>query len=135
MAESQTRISQEQAPGPISPSSSSSSSVEVVEGNNNAAASTSTVRQQEAASPATAGDNMNNNENANPDKLIKELLYSFASFHAIVTPVFITMLLSALAVVYINDEQTLAAGQASLSNTYEVVELEEGSTSQNLGAR
>jgi presenilin 1 len=53
------------------------------------------------------------------DLSIEELLYSSSSFHAIATPVSITMILSALCVVYINTEDTIQQGEAALSAAYE----------------
>jgi hypothetical protein len=76
----------------------------------------------------------NNDETGRGSKIIAELMYSFASFHAIVAPVSITMILSALAVVYINTEETREQGEAAFAQTYEVLELEEGDTSQNFAA-
>ena len=129
MSEShQASSSEEQAPEPVplSPSSTPDESARREADNNHN--TTNPPSNNEPSSSARS-------DQKDPNKLVKELMYSFASFHAIVSPVFITMLLSALAVVYINDEETLAAGQASLSNTYEVVDLDEGNSSQNLGAR
>jgi hypothetical protein len=65
-------------------------------------------------------------------KFLNELMYSFASYHAIVVPVSITMIVAALLVVYINTDETRAAGEASFANTYEAFDLEEGNSSQNL---
>jgi hypothetical protein len=69
-----------------------------------------------------------------PDNLLTELLYCVSSFHAIFTPVSITMILSALAVVNINTEETRAQGEAAYSQTYEVFDLEDGNSSQNFAA-
>jgi len=53
------------------------------------------------------------------DLSVEELLYSSSSYHAIATPVSITMILSALAVVFINTDETIAQGEAALSSAYE----------------
>lgn len=50
---------------------------------------------------------------------LEELMYSSSSFYAIVVPVSITMILSALAVVYINDANTLAQGAATMADAYQ----------------
>jgi len=50
---------------------------------------------------------------------LQELMYSSSSFYAIVVPVSFTMMLSALAVVYINNEATLAEGAATMANAYQ----------------
>ncbi|KAG7342280.1 presenilin [Nitzschia inconspicua] len=63
-----------------------------------------------------------------------EIMYSFESFRAIVSPVSITMILSALAVVFFNTEETLAAGEQAYANTYQIVDLQDGNNAQNLGA-
>eukprot|EP00529_Nitzschia_sp_RCC80_P012003 CAMPEP_0113505560 /NCGR_PEP_ID=MMETSP0014_2-20120614/35391_1 /TAXON_ID=2857 /ORGANISM="Nitzschia sp." /LENGTH=561 /DNA_ID=CAMNT_0000400899 /DNA_START=164 /DNA_END=1850 /DNA_ORIENTATION=- /assembly_acc=CAM_ASM_000159 len=49
---------------------------------------------------------------------LQELLYSTSAFYAIVVPVTITMVLSALAVVYVNDEATLEYGAAAMNAAY-----------------
>ena len=67
---------------------------------------------------------------------LEELLYSSASYHAIATPVSITMILSALAVVYINTEETIREGEEALSAAYEAFDNTAGgeaSTAQTLG--
>lgn len=66
--------------------------------------------------------------------LLNEILYCMASFQAIFTPVSITMILSALAVVNINTDETRAQGEAAYAQTYQVMDLEEGNSSQNLAA-
>lgn len=50
---------------------------------------------------------------------LEELLYSSASYHAIAIPVSITMILSALAVAYINTDESMQQGEQALSGTYE----------------
>lgn len=74
-----------------------------------------------------------NQENAG-SKFLSELAFSIASFHAVVVPVTITMILSALAVVYINTDETREQGAEVYSSTYEVIDLEEGNNSQNFAA-
>lgn len=64
---------------------------------------------------------------------LEELLYSSSSFHAIAVPVTITMILSALVVIYINTDETIEAGEDALS-VYETFHpSSEASTAQNLG--
>eukprot|EP00536_Pseudo-nitzschia_multiseries_P002229 jgi/Psemu1/322463/estExt_fgenesh1_pg.C_290046 len=50
---------------------------------------------------------------------LQELMYSSSSFYAIVVPVSITMVLSALAVVFINNEATMEEGAASMAEAYQ----------------
>eukprot|EP00339_Tiarina_fusa_P026239 CAMPEP_0117021934 /NCGR_PEP_ID=MMETSP0472-20121206/16538_1 /TAXON_ID=693140 ORGANISM="Tiarina fusus, Strain LIS" /NCGR_SAMPLE_ID=MMETSP0472 /ASSEMBLY_ACC=CAM_ASM_000603 /LENGTH=571 /DNA_ID=CAMNT_0004727647 /DNA_START=43 /DNA_END=1758 /DNA_ORIENTATION=- len=54
------------------------------------------------------------------DMSIAELLYSTSSFYAIVVPVTITMTLSALAVVYINNDDTIEEGAEQMAQAYQV---------------
>lgn len=65
------------------------------------------------------------------ENLLSGVLYSISSFQAIITPVSITMILSALAVVHINTDETRADGEAAYSQTYQVFDLEEGNSTQN----
>jgi len=50
---------------------------------------------------------------------LQELMYSSSSFYAIVTPVSITMILSALAVVFINTDYTIAQQTAAMASAYQ----------------
>lgn len=59
------------------------------------------------------------------DMSVAELLYSTSSFYAIVIPVTITMVLSALAVVYINNDDTIQQGQQQMSEAYQVWKIDE----------
>lgn len=69
----------------------------------------------------TRDDNRNNRDEGEPssdsDKEISvsEVLYSASSYHAMVVPVSMTMILAALAVVFINTEQSLSQGEADMS--------------------
>ncbi len=82
--------------------------------------------------PPSAEDGPSND--GSEEGLLSEILYCIASFQAIVTPVSITMILSALAVVNINTDATRAQGEAAYAQTYEVLDLEEGNSSQNFAA-
>eukprot|EP00985_Skeletonema_marinoi_P034714 scaffold44636_cov197-Skeletonema_marinoi.AAC.3 len=66
---------------------------------------------------------------------LNELMYSAHSFHVMVAPVSITMILAALAVTYINTPQTLQEGAQELQ-VYHVwkVDIENDSTSKQLVA-
>jgi presenilin 1 len=68
------------------------------------------------------------------DMSIEELIYSSTSYYAIAKPVALTMILSALAVVIINDDSTRQSGQAAMASAYTVFSVDEGSESngQNL---
>jgi presenilin 1 len=59
-------------------------------------------------------------------------MYSAGSFHAIARPVSLTMILAALAAVYINNEETMAAEEAQFAESYQVWDLDSGSWSKNL---
>jgi hypothetical protein len=95
--------------------------------------------EQAGGSPTRDDNNEQDNENENDDEssergLETEIMYSIESFGAIVAPVSISMVLSALVVVFVNTEETLETGEQAYANTYEFVDLQEGNSSQNLGA-
>lgn len=83
-----------------------------------------------------ARDN-NNNEatttNADDTLSIEELLYSSSSYHAIAVPVSITMILSALAVTFINTPENRAMTEQALSAAYESFDNSSGTSAQNFG--
>jgi len=96
--------------------------------------STSTAENNEGSD-----DNGNNNTGEESDKResgisLEELIYGASSFHAVVKPVSVTMIIAALAVLYINTDQTRAAGEAALSQTYQVYSIsDDQSGAKNLG--
>ena len=65
---------------------------------------------------------------------LNELMYSAHSFHVMIVPVSITMILAALAVTYINTPQTLSEGAQVMSEAYHVwkVDIENDSASKQL---
>jgi hypothetical protein len=65
---------------------------------------------------------------------LNELMYSAHSFHVMVGPVSITMILAALAVTFINTPQTLQEGAQVMGEAYHVwkVDIENDSTSKQL---
>ena len=67
---------------------------------------------------------------------LNELMYSAHSFHVMVVPVSITMILAALAVTFVNTPQTLQEGAQVMSEAYHVwkVDIENDSTSKQLVA-
>jgi len=67
----------------------------------------------------------NPEENNTKGISLEELIYATSSFHAIVQPVCITMILTALAVHYINTPATKAAGEKALDQTYQVFTINE----------
>ncbi len=69
----------------------------------------------------TQEETTNNNEGIS----LEELIYATSSFHAIVQPVCITMILTALSVHYINTPATKAAGEQQLAQTYQVFTISE----------
>jgi len=78
-------------------------------------------------------DNDDNNREESPLSL-EELLYSASSFHAIARPVFVTMVLSSLSAVYVNNESTMEAGAKQFAEAYQVWSLDDSgdSTGKNL---
>ena len=72
---------------------------------------------------AASNDESRNSTPANEEDegmTLSEVLYSASSFHAIARPVTLTMVLSALSVVFINTEETIAEGEEQLSSAYTV---------------
>ncbi|GKY94224.1 hypothetical protein MPSEU_000388200 [Mayamaea pseudoterrestris] len=62
---------------------------------------------------------------------LEELLYSSSSYNAIAKPVTLTMILAALTVVYVNTDETLAAGQAAMAQAYQVWNVSGASSSSD----
>mmetsp|Transcript_17498 Transcript_17498/g.43656 ORF Transcript_17498/g.43656 Transcript_17498/m.43656 type:complete len:624 (-) Transcript_17498:1052-2923(-) len=64
-----------------------------------------------------------------------EISYSIESFNAVATPVTITMIISALVVVFINTPETIAAGEEIYAKTYQIFRVggENQTTVANLG--
>ena len=60
---------------------------------------------------------------------IQELLYSSSSYYAIAKPVTITMILAALAVVVVNTDATIEAGEEAMSQAYQVWHVDSASNS------
>ena len=90
---------------------------------------TSYILQQSPSPPASnngneefQGNNNNNNDNYDDEDgddeqlslSLNEILYAFSSYHAIVKPVTITMILSALAVLIVNTEDTIRQGEEEM---------------------
>jgi len=69
--------------------------------------------------------------------LESEILYSIESFGAVVAPVTITMVLSALVVVFVNTDETIAAGEEAYAKAYQVFDVgnddESSSSLEKLG--
>mmetsp|Transcript_13523 Transcript_13523/g.19953 ORF Transcript_13523/g.19953 Transcript_13523/m.19953 type:complete len:524 (+) Transcript_13523:72-1643(+) len=93
--------------------------------------------QLHTSSPSSTdqfADEIRHNDEFNTDSNVykislEELLYSSSSYHAIVKPVTLTMVLAALAVVCINDEQTLQQGEQAMREAYTVWKTDESSQS------
>ncbi len=72
------------------------------------------------------GEDENNNydddhdDGEDPPLSLEELLYSASSYHAIIQPVASTMILAALASVYINDDASRAMGAEQFASAYNV---------------
>jgi hypothetical protein len=108
--------------------------IAAVASSNNSNGETQAPQTEVPANPQEQQQNNNDLQTSAAEKMLEELIYSVASFHAVFTPVAMTMILSALAVVYINTDETRENGEAAYSQSYEVFKLEEDNTSQNLGA-
>eukprot|EP00978_Attheya_sp_CCMP212_P032775 scaffold129474_cov61-Attheya_sp.AAC.4 len=76
-----------------------------------ASRSSRTSREEDA-------NNTNNEEEA--EMSLEELLYSASSYHAIAKPVTLTMILSAMAVIFINTPETIEQGAEQLGSFYTV---------------
>lgn len=72
-------------------------------------------------------DTINDADDEEPPLSFNELMYSANSFHAITRPVSLTMILAAMAAVYINNEETMAEGEAQFAQSYQVWDLDSGS--------
>lgn len=83
-----------------------------------------------------SSDDESTDENESEEELsLSEFLYSINSFHAIVRPVSITMLLAALAAIFVNDEETTEMGAEQLASAYNVWDIDStASTGKNLVA-
>ena len=93
-----------------------------------------------AHSPTTDGGTTNR-EDDNDTKQekgisLQELIYAASSYHAVVKPVSVTMILTALAVMYINTNATKEAGEQALAKTYQrytISDDQSAATSLGLG--
>jgi len=80
---------------------------------------------------------VDDDEEEDSELSLEELLYSVSSFYAIARPVSITMILAALAAVFINDDWTKAAGEqqfAEAYNTWAIDNSGDSSAWKNLAA-
>ena len=62
---------------------------------------------------------------------LQELLYSSSSYYAIAKPVTLTMVLAALAVVFVNNDETRAEGQQAMASAYQVWTVDSDSSSSS----
>jgi hypothetical protein len=92
--------------------------------------------RDEEDSESFSSDDESTDENESEEELsLSEFLYSINSFHAIVRPVSITMLLAALAAIFVNDEETTEMGAEQLASAYHVWDIDStASTGKNLVA-
>jgi presenilin 1 len=65
------------------------------------------------------------------DISLAELLYSSSSYYAIAKPVALTMILSALAVVYVNTDETRAEGEQAMATAYQMWNLNNSGSDSN----
>jgi presenilin 1 len=78
------------------------------------------LQDDQPGDSTTGGLFRDDDEDEDLQMSLTELLYSSSSYHAIAKPVSITMILSALAVVLINNEYTLEAGEEAMREAYTV---------------
>jgi len=88
--------------------------------------------------PTTTDGGTTNDDNTKQEKGIslQELIYAASSYHAVVKPVSVTMILTALAVMYINTDATKEAGEQALAQTYQrytISDDQSAATSLGLG--
>ena len=96
----------------------------------------SAAQEEEEQLPVLQQPEAEGHDSNDSNVSLEELLYSSSSYHAIAGPVTITMILSALAVTYINTEETIREGEQALSSAYEAFDNTAGgeaSTAQTLG--
>jgi presenilin 1 len=74
-------------------------------------------------------DSSSSSSNESATMSLEELLYSSSSYNAIAKPVTLTMVLAALTVVFVNTEETRAAGQAAMAQAYQVWNVSGASSS------
>jgi len=91
-----------------------------------------------AHSPTTTDGGTTNDNNTKNEKGIslQELIYAASSYHAVVKPVSVTMVFTALAVMYINTDATKKAGEQALAQTYQrytISDDQSAATSLGLG--
>eukprot|EP00565_Helicotheca_tamesis_P005268 CAMPEP_0185733200 /NCGR_PEP_ID=MMETSP1171-20130828/18736_1 /TAXON_ID=374046 /ORGANISM="Helicotheca tamensis, Strain CCMP826" /LENGTH=684 /DNA_ID=CAMNT_0028402857 /DNA_START=111 /DNA_END=2165 /DNA_ORIENTATION=- len=75
-------------------------------------------------------DDYSEEEEEEEEMSIKELMYAANSYHTIAKPVTITMILAALAVIFINTQTTIEQGAAQMASTYYVFSLDTSSDSK-----
>ena len=93
-----------------------------------------------APTTTTDGDTTNGEDDNNTKQekgiSLQELIYAASSYHAVVKPVSVTMILTALAVMYINTDATKEAGEQALAQTYQrytISDDQSAATSLGLG--
>jgi presenilin 1 len=79
-----------------------------------------------------AGEDDDDESYIEREMTLQELMYSSSSFYAIVVPVSIAMILSALAVVFINTETTLAKGAEDMAASYQYFDTSNATTFDTL---
>lgn len=92
------------------------------------------VEQSSSYDDNDDSDNEDVDSNSEEALSLNELMYSAHSFHVMVAPVSITMILAALAVTFINTPETLREGAQVMSEAYHVwkVDIENDSASKQL---
>lgn len=95
----------------------------------------SSNNMNQAGSAPTGRDASSNTDSPQKDEAtVEDIIYGISSFDAIVKPVFVTMILAALASVYISTPNSREEGEQSLSNSYTVLQgSEDDSDGQKLG--
>ena len=70
--------------------------------------------EHSSADEEAIGDENSNNETVKTEISFKSLLYGAHSYYAVVKPVILTMILTALSITYVTTEKSLKEGQQSM---------------------
>lgn len=96
--------------------------------------SSSSPLQVPSNSTQTGREVVSSNTPPKDEATVDDFIYGISSFDAIVKPVFVTMILAALATVYISTPESREEGEESLSDSYTVLQGSEDDTDgQKLG--
>jgi presenilin 1 len=89
-------------------------------------------RAMDDAVSTASSDGSSDEDEDDFDMSIQELLYSSSSYYAIAKPVTLTMILAALTVCFVNNDETRAQGEAAMATAYQVWNVDSASTGSAL---